>query len=142
MVVKGVNFKSVVFAGLVAGYLMNFVSFWFAGVFGLFGGPMAGYIATGNLPAVLPHLADAIIFGVVYAGFVRGYLKGPEWLRGTIFGVILWVAVGATAMAAVALGGETFKMMTTGGNAMMLTSLALHVLYGFVLGALYNPEAR
>ena len=140
MVVKGVNFRSAAFAGLIAGYMMCFVDFWFKGVFGLFGGPMGSFVGTGELAGMtIPHFIDSLFFAVIYAAVFYHVIKGPRWVKGAAFGVILWLFVGILATVAGALGGEVFKMMPMGGKA-LATALSLHLVYGLILGAFYTAE--
>jgi hypothetical protein len=135
MVVKGINFRSLAFAGFAAGYLMFFVDKWFAGTLGLLG----AFPGTKDPWWMLEHHIDGIILALAFAWpLVYKHLPGPGWLKGAIFGfvwmIVYWVV---TAIAGV-LGASIFAGISwTFG--LLVTFFFLHTLYGFSLGVLYVP---
>lgn len=142
MTVRGLNFKSIAFAGIAAAYVMYFVDTWFAGTLGLFGAMPLGKAGEaawfGNM---LTHHFDGILFGIVFALLCYSWLPGSGWLKGLIFGVILWLVISILTFVAGALGAAMFKEMkiTAAG---VISNLLIHVIYGVVLGVLYVPASE
>jgi len=74
-----------------------------------------------------------LIFPAVYAYVLVGVLSGSSIVKGTLWGVILWVLAQVVVMPM--MGGGLFSsamggMMAAGG------SLVSHLLYGSILGAI------
>lgn len=135
MVVRGINFRSLVFAGFAAGYLMYFVDRWFAGFLGLFG----AYPGTDSAWWMLEHHIDSILFALLFAWpFVYNRLPNGGWLKGLVFGFAWTVALAIVAWVAGALGAGMFQQMPMTAAA-MISNLLLHLLWGFLLGVLYTP---
>jgi hypothetical protein len=138
MTFKGINVKSAVAAGFVAGYVMYFVDHWLAGFLGLFG----SFPGTGNAWWMLQHHVDSILFTLVFAWpAVYALLPGRKWFKGLTFGLVWMIGVTIIELIAGALGAQPF------GHALftfqiLLTSLLLHLVWGFFLGVLYVPPAR
>ncbi len=137
MVIKGINFKSLVIAGLLAGYIMFFVDEWFAGTLGLFG----IFPGTGNPWWMLTHHIDSIVLAVAFAWPpVYSHLPGRSWLKGLTFGLLWFIAVLITTIVAGALGSKMFGAMQYTA-AIIISMLLLHLVYGFFLGAFYNGSS-
>ncbi len=135
MAVRGVNFKSLVLAGFVAGYVMYFVDAWFAGFLGLFG----AFPGTSNVWWMLEHHIDGIIFALPFAWMaVYRRLPGPGWLKGTIYGIVWTIALVILSMIAGALGAGKFQQMKM-SVAAGISTFILHAVWGFFLGVLYVP---
>jgi len=87
------------------------------------GGAMAGY-------------ALFFIFGIalamIYVAVFHDRLPGYSWRRGMFFAAILWVLTGLAISPYVGLG---FFM---GSVAMAMATLALYMLYGAILGWIYD----
>lgn len=137
--VKGINFWSMVFAGFTAGYLMYFVDFWFNGTLGLFG----VFPGTADPWWMITHHVDSIvIFGLLFAWpAVYNRLPRTRWVKGIVYGFLVWLLVSIITWIAGALGAKFFANASM-SMAMVLSSLLLHLVYGFVLGVLYNPPAE
>jgi uncharacterized membrane protein YagU involved in acid resistance len=81
-----------------------------------------------------------IIFPLIYAYLLYGWLPGSPTARGTAWGVILWVLAQVVVMPM--MGGGFFSM-AMGGMMAAGGSLIGHLLYGSILGAIAGaPEAR
>src|SRR3972149_3228237 len=76
MVMGEISFWSVLIPGLIAGYVMAFVGYWMEGALGF-----------------LVHEIDAVIFALIYAGFLYDIIPGADYLKGVIFGVVLTIAI-------------------------------------------------
>lgn len=110
----------------------------------LLGGPMdvarmlAALFDTTWETGILIHFVDgAILFPAVFAALVYPLLRGAPWLRGVGFGVLLWI--GAEVVFAPLVGGGLFHAHAGGLPAAAL-SLAGHLVYGGVLGAVAGPS--
>lgn len=81
-----------------------------------------------------------VVFPAIYAYALYARLPGPLALRGTIWGVILWVAAQTVVMPMMGAGMFSGAM---GGAMAAMGSLIGHILYGGVLGIVAsNPEPR
>lgn len=138
MTVRGINVKSLLFAGFVAGYLMFFVDKWFAGFLGLFG----TFPGTSNPWWMLEHHIESIIFALLFAWpALYGILPNPKWLKGLIFGIGWDLTLMITTVVAGALGAtifESFHITFT----VFINGLLLHMIWGFFLGILYTPPQK
>jgi len=135
--INGINFKSLVAAGFIAGYLMYFIDHWFGGIFGLFG----FFPGTKDPWWMLQHHIDSIIIALLFAWpLVYSVLPGRGWLKGTIFGLLWGIGFIIVSLIAGALGAKIFSQIPFNAY-IVITSLLLHIFYGFFLGLLYVPEA-
>ncbi|OGF55482.1 MAG: hypothetical protein A2Z21_06700 [Candidatus Fraserbacteria bacterium RBG_16_55_9] len=144
---RTMNFLSVLAAGLIAGYAMAFVGYRMQGFLKL---PRIDVSETGLIyfdddgPSrwwigMLAHEMDSVLFGLAFAGLLYTHLPGWGWLKGLIFGALLWLVVSLTAMIARAGGAKVFRTTMPMTMPHILANLLLHLIYGFVLGALYVP---
>jgi len=133
--IKGINFKSIVAAGFVGGYVMYFIDHWFAGFLGLFG----MFPGTENAWWMLEHHIDGIIFALIFAWpVVYNILPGGGWLKGLVFGIAWTILYSIAAMIAGAAGAQMFQGMPMTA-AIIVSSFLLHGIWGLLVGALYNP---
>jgi hypothetical protein len=73
------------------------------------------------------------LWGVGFAA-LSPHLPGPHWLRGLMFGVLAWVL-----MMIVFLPAAGMPVFAQGlGTTVPVVSLALHLIYGAVLGESYH----
>ena len=81
-----------------------------------------------------------MIFPAVYAYALYAYLPGSSAIRGTIWGLVLWLVAQTVVMPM--MGAGLFSSATGGAMAAM-GSLIGHVLYGSLLGIIASsPEPR
>jgi len=134
--ISGINFRSLVVAGFVAGYLMFFIDHWFSGLFGLFG----FFPGTSSPWWMLEHHIDSIVIALLFAWpVIYGIMPGPGWFKGSVFGLLWGIAFIIVELIAGALGAKAFKQIPFNAY-FVFTSLILHVIYGFFLGAIYVPD--
>jgi hypothetical protein len=103
---------------------------------------MLGSMLGGNWTAGMAlHLVNGtVIFPAIYTYALYPYLPGSAAIRGTIWGIVLWLL--AQTMVMPMMGGGFFSaamggMMAAGG------SLIGHILYGSLLGVIASsPEPR
>jgi uncharacterized membrane protein YagU involved in acid resistance len=90
-------------------------------------GPTAGWVI---------HFLVGAVLGLVYAAFFASWLPGNALIRGTIFGLMVFVLAQLTFMPLV--GGGFFS----GGDVQLLAgSLLGHLVYGGLTGWIYGEPA-
>jgi hypothetical protein len=89
---------------------------------------------------MLTHHFDGILFGIAFALLFYS-LPGAGWLKGLIYGAILWLVVLILIAVTGMLGAEIFKGVKVSA-ATVISNLLIHLLYGFILGLLYVPETN
>ncbi|NIW79965.1 MAG: hypothetical protein GWN16_11120 [Calditrichae bacterium] len=138
--IKNINFGSLVIASLAGGWMMYFVDKWFAGFLGLFG----LFPGMGSWEWMLGHHVESIIFAIPFAWTaIYNKLPGGGWLKGIIYGILFWLVFPfIVGLIAGALGAEPFRQMTAGSAGSFISVILAHVIYGFFLGALYNPPQQ
>ena len=96
---------------------------------GLIGETLDGPWALG----VATHFVlGALIFPLFFVGYFYGRCPGPPWLKGTLWGVLLWLVA---EMVAIPLANGGLFHSQAGGFSAAMGFLFGHVLYGGVLGA-------
>lgn len=117
-------------------------------------GIIAGFLATLALSAVLDPMATvartadvlpptfgwllhffvgSFVWGAAFA-LVHGVLRGASWLRGLTFGAGAWLLVMVAVMPLTRAGLFGWTL----GWATPIVMLAVHLLYGVVIGILYG----
>jgi hypothetical protein len=81
-----------------------------------------------------------VIFSLIYSYFVYGWLPGESWLRGMIWGLVLWVAMEVILMPVT--GSGVFSDHATYAFARVLGSLMVNAIYGALLGAIAGVQAE
>lgn len=134
--IKGVNVKSLFFAGFMAGYVMFFLDYWLAGFLGLFG----VFPGTKDVWWMILHHVDSIfLFSLAFA-WPTLYRRWPGsgLVKGLVYGLVLWIVVVVVMLVGGALGAKMFSGPAP-GFSFMASQFILHLVYGAVLGALYVP---
>jgi hypothetical protein len=86
-----------------------------------------------SLAWIVHFVVGGVLWGVGFAA-LSPHLPGPHWLRGLMFGVLAWLA-----MMVVFLPAAGLPMFAMGqGTTIPLVSLALHLVFGAVLGECYH----
>ena len=123
-------------AGFIATTIVTFMVYFVSP--NMTGGPsdLAGMVVgLLNLSWILAiglyYLIGALIMPVAYARFLNPYLGGGPVVRGTTWGVLLWLV--SQAVVIPATGGGMFSS-ATGGLRVVLESLVGHLVYGLVFG--------
>jgi len=81
-----------------------------------------------------------VIFSLIYSYLVYGWLPGENWLRGMIWGLVLWVAMEVVLMPMT--GSGVFSDHTTYAFAHVVGSLVLNAIYGALLGGIAGVQAE
>jgi len=76
------------------------------------------------------HLVNGVLLALVYAMLLVPLLPGPYWMRGLLYGTGLWLVMMVVLLPL--LGDGLFGSRTSRGMAP--SALAVHLLYGLVLG--------
>jgi uncharacterized membrane protein YagU involved in acid resistance len=103
---------------------------------------MLGSLLGGSWAAgmVLHFVNGTLIFPAIYAYAVAEVLPGPPVIKGSIWGIVLWVLAQVVVMPM--MGGGLFSS-AMGGMMAAMGSLIGHLLYGGLLGAIAGTsEAR
>jgi hypothetical protein len=103
---------------------------------------MLGAMLGGNWAAgMMMHVVNgSLIFPAIYAYALYDHVPGSAAIKGTIWGVALWLV--AQVMVMPMMGGGLFSS-NMGGLMAAMGSLVGHVLYGGVLGVVATaPEPR
>jgi hypothetical protein len=149
-----VNLGLAVLAGVSAGYVMLLANYWLQSVFGIAGLDFAelGLLLGGSQLAdswtigFVFHAIDSALLGALYAlavfplamrvgGATSPIIVGV--VGGLVFGIGVWLIL-AMLVAAPLLGVGPFGSKGQNPTPAILT-LALHLLFGAILGFIYLP---
>ncbi len=89
---------------------------------------------------MLVHLLNgSVIFPLIFAYALYRVLPGEPWLKGTIWGLGLWLL--AQVVVVPMMGGGIFSARA-GGLMAVMASLVAHAVYGALLGAIAGSADR
>ena len=89
---------------------------------------------------VMHFVNGSVIFPAIYAYVLYAHLPGSPAIRGTIWGLVLWLVAQTLVMPMMGAGLFSSAM---GGAMAAMGSLIGHVLYGSLLGVIASaPESR
>jgi hypothetical protein len=143
---REVDLAGIVLAGLIAGYVMAIAGLWAGRIPGLAAMDIADfgrrYMVSDRPSAwffgLASHLVNSVILTLLWACVVEPNLAWPRLLEGAAFGVGLAVTLAGALVAPMA--GIGFMGRKTGGPKFALTSLAVHILWGALVGLIYVPR--
>jgi hypothetical protein len=78
-----------------------------------------------------------VIFPLIYAYLLYQWLPGGQTVKGTMWGIVLWLLAQAIVMPM--MGGGFFSV-AMGGMMAAIGSLIGHLFYGSILGAVAGPS--
>jgi hypothetical protein len=90
-------------------------------------------ILSPTLGWLLHFLVGTLVWGAGFA-LVHDWLRGPSWLRGILFGIGAWLLVVITVVVMRRFGLFGVDL----GFATPLAMLAIHVVFGALLGGIYD----
>ena len=132
------------FAGLVATAAMTFMAYVVAPV--MLGHPMdiaqmlSGFAGASWTIGMLMHLMNGIVvFPLFYLIAVYRFLPGAPWLKGILWGVVLWLGLEIVILPMI--GAGVFSINEGGAKAVMAALIA-HLIYGVLLGAVTGPAGQ
>lgn len=127
-----------ILGGLVATLVLTGIMYWVAPL--MLGQPMdvAGMLSgmigiSWETGMVLHFINGTLVFPIVYALFLYGVLPGGPWLKGAVWGFILWL-IAEIVVVPMAGGGVFHSAM--GGMLAAMASLMGHLVYGALLGGI------
>jgi uncharacterized membrane protein YagU involved in acid resistance len=103
---------------------------------------MLGSMLGGSWTAgmMMHFINGSLIFPAIYAYALYNYLPGSPALKGTAWGVVLWLVAQLLVMPM--MGAGVFSS-AVGGMMAAAGSLVGHILYGSLLGVMASaPQAR
>ncbi len=133
----------VVLTGLVAGYVMALAGLWAGRLPGLIAIDIADYgrryMASDRPSAWLfgmaSHLANSVLLVLAWAMVIEPNVDWPRPLEGLAWGTALGLTLAGALIAP--LTGLGFMGRRTGSARFTATNLAVHALWGLLVGALY-----
>ncbi len=140
-----INFKSAVIAGIAATAMMTIFTF-IAPLMGIKMNIPEMLASTMGLPIVfgwVAHFMVGIILAIIYAGiYVPIANSGSSLKSGAIFSIFPWLMAQIIIMPMMsAMKGMGFIAgLFSGSLILAMASLIGHLVYGVVLGKLYNAE--
>jgi len=131
-------------AGLVATAAMTFMAYFVAPV--MLGHPMdiahmlSGLAGGSWAIGMLMHLMNGIVvFPLIYSIVLYRFLPGAPWLKGILWGVVLWLGLEIVILAMTGAG----EFNTNGGGAKaLMAALVVHLIYGVLLGTITGQSGR
>ena len=138
------NLSRAVLGGLAGTLVMTGMMYMVAPMMGLHMdvAAMLGSMLGGNWAAgmTMHFVNGSLIFPAIYVYLLYGLLPGSPAVKGTTWGVALWLMAQVIVMPM--MGGGFFSS-AMGGMTAVVGSLVGHVLYGSLLGAIAGaPEPR
>ena len=131
------NFGRAALGGFVGTLAMTAMMYMVAPMMGLHMdiAAMLGSVLGGSWWAgmVMHFVNGTLIFPAIYAFALVGILPGSSVVKGTLWGITLWVLAQVVVMPM--MGGGLFSS-AVGGLMAAIGSLVGHLLYGSILGAL------
>jgi hypothetical protein len=125
-------------AGLVATSAMTFMAYVVAPE--MLGHPMdiaqmLSEFAGGSWTiGMLMHLMNGIVaFPLIYLIVLYRFLPGAPWLKGILWGVVLWLGLEIVILPM--MGAGVFSI-NEGGAKAVIAALVAHLIYGVLLGAI------
>lgn len=125
-----------VLGGFLGTAVMTAMMYWMAPL--LLPGPMdiAGMLGgmlgvSWTMGMVIHFVNGTVIFPLIYAFLLYRLLPGEPWLKGTLWGVGLWILAGLMVMP---MAGAGLFWANVGALPAVL-SLIGHIVYGAILGA-------
>src|SRR5215207_5402229 len=143
---RDVDFAGVVLAGLVAGYIMAVAGLWAGRLPGLVAVDIADYgrrymvsdRPSAGLLGLASHLVNSVLLVLSWAMVIEPTLEWPRWVEGIAWGVALALVFAGALVAP--LAGLGFMGRKTGNLRFAATNVAVHVLWGLIVGAIYVPR--
>lgn len=82
------------------------------------------------------YFAGGLLWAILYA-FVEPRLRGPAWRRGVVFAMV--PALVSLIVVLPLFGAGPFGMALGAGPLPIVGNVALHLVYGAILGVVYGP---
>ena len=143
---RQVDFGGVVLAGLVAGYVMAIAGLWAGKIPGLVAIDIPDfgrrYIVSDRPAAwfagLLSHEINSVLLTLAWATVILPSLSWPRHVSALVWGAFLSLVLAGSLVAPMA--GLGMMARKTGSFRYALTSVVLHLIWGFLIGAIYVPR--
>jgi hypothetical protein len=141
-----INLLKVIFAGLVAGYMMAILGLWGGRIPGLVTLDVADmgrrYIVSDRSSAwffgLASHLFNSVLLVFIWVKIVAPNLPVSPFLSSLAWGLFLSFFLSGSFLAPIS--GMGFLGRKTKSHRFMLTNIVLHLFWGGVLGFIYTPS--
>lgn len=139
----GPSFSRALFGGVVGTAAMTAMMYFVAPMMGLhmdIAAMLGSMLGNSWSAGMMMHILNGVvIFPAIYAFVLYNRLPGSAVVKGTTWGVVLWLVAQVVVMPM--MGGGLFSS-AMGGMMAAMGSLVGHVLYGGLLGAVAGgPDA-
>lgn len=132
------NIGKTILGGFVGTVIMTLMMYFVApmmlgqpmDIAGMLGGMLGGSWMMGM---VMHFLNGSVIFPLIYVYLLYRVLPGAPWLKGTIWGIVLWLL--SQVIVTPMMGGGFFSA-NAGGVMAVMASLIGHAIYGALLGSI------
>ncbi len=138
------NVGKAILGGLVGTILMTLMMYFVAPM--MMGRPMDIAAMLGSMMGnnwmmgMMVHFVNgSVIFPLIYVFLLYKLLPGAPWLRGILWGAVLWLLAQVVVMPM--MGGGLFSSQM-GGMIAVMGSLMSHLVYGATLGGIAGAPTR
>ena len=83
-------------------------------------------------------MLGSVVFARIYAYLAYPMLPGANWLRGVIWGTVLWFMMQVAVMPM--MGKGVFSGNTPAPAMMVVATLVVHWIYGAILGSVARQQ--
>ena len=136
---KSVKLSRAIIAGIVGAIAMSIVGVWIAPMMGMERMNPANMLAMamGNnmILGWVGHLMVGAILAIIYAS-LQNHLPGPSAIRGAVFSLAPWILLLLIVSPMMGMPMFMGSMMKT------VQSLIGHIVYGLVMGSVYNQSKQ
>ncbi len=95
----------------------------------------------GSLVPLAQYLfLSVLVFPVLYAVLLSRDLPGPPWLKGTLWGVILFALRGLIVLPI--MGQGLFALRADHALSALITMFFAHCVYGLLLGSIIGDQSK
>jgi uncharacterized membrane protein YagU involved in acid resistance len=137
------NVTNVILGGFVGTLVLTMMMYFVAPM--MVGHPMDIAAMLGSMMGhnwtlgMMAHFVNGtVIFPLIYAYLLYKFLPGSPVVKGTLWGVMLWLIAQAMVMPMMGVG---FFSSQAGGMKAVMGALIGHLIYGAILGGIARPEA-
>ena len=101
---------------------------------------LSGFLGGGWTMGMVMHLTNGIVvFPLIYLMVLYRFLPGAPWLKGILWGVLLWLGLEIVILPII--GAGVFNANEGGAKAVMAALIA-HLMYGAVLGVITGSATQ
>ena len=100
---------------------------------------LGGFMSIPEVFGWIAHFMVGTVLALIYVYVFASRLPSNAWVRGAIYGLILWFA--SQIMVNPMMGAGVFASNTPAPLLMVVGSMMGHIVYGAVVGAVYSNGA-